>query len=59
MRPRTGDLYMWLLKKHITPYLGGVQLGKLSTAMIRQWRAGLLGNGASVSMPAKAYRTAA
>ena len=25
--------------KHIAPYLGGVPLGKLSTAMIREWRA--------------------
>ncbi|GLW96458.1 site-specific integrase [Microtetraspora sp. NBRC 16547] len=56
LRPRTVDLYTWLLKKHITPYVGGVQLGKLSTAMIRQWRADLLGNGVSVSMAAKAYR---
>jgi integrase len=56
LRPRTVDLYTWLLKKHITPYLGGAQLGKLSTAMIRQWRADLLGNGVSVSVAAKAYR---
>ncbi|MEV0973270.1 hypothetical protein [Microtetraspora glauca] len=53
---RTGDLYLWLLKKRITPCLGGVRLGKLSTAMSRQWRADLLGNGVSVSMAAKAYR---
>ncbi|MGW5261615.1 tyrosine-type recombinase/integrase [Microbispora sp. NPDC004025] len=33
-----------------------IQLGKLSTAMIRQWRADLLGNGVSVSVAAKAYR---
>ncbi|MFG1861915.1 tyrosine-type recombinase/integrase [Microbispora bryophytorum] len=56
LRPRTVDLYTWLLKKHITPYLGGVQLGKLSTALIRQWRADLLGNGVSVSVAAEAYR---
>ncbi|SEH00488.1 Phage integrase, N-terminal SAM-like domain [Nonomuraea solani] len=56
LRPRTIDLYHWLLKKHITPYLGNVSLGKLSTAMIRQWRADLLGKGVSVSMAAKAYR---
>ncbi|GLW10337.1 hypothetical protein Misp01_54650 [Microtetraspora sp. NBRC 13810] len=56
LRPRTVDLYRWLLKKHVTPYLGGMQLGKLSTAMVRQWRADLLGNGVSVSMAAKAYR---
>ena len=56
LRPRTIDLYRWLLKKHITPYLGNVPIGKLTTAMIRQWRADLLSNGVSVSMAAKAYR---
>src|SRR5262249_53735543 len=38
LRPRTVDLYFWLLTKHIAPYLGGVQLGRLSAAMIREWR---------------------
>ena len=56
LRPRTVDQYRWLLKKHIAPHLGGVPLGKLSTPMIRQWRATLLGNGVSVSVAAKAYR---
>ncbi len=56
LRPRTVDLYRWLLGKHITPHLGGVPVGKLSTAMIREWRAKLLGNGVSVSVAAKAYR---
>jgi integrase len=56
LRPRTVDLYRWLLGKHITPYLGGVAVGKMSTAMIREWRATLLGKGVSVSMAAKAYR---
>lgn len=56
LRPRTVDLYRWLLKKHIAPYLGGVQIGKLSTAMVREWRASLLARGVSASMAAKAYR---
>ena len=56
LRPRTVDLYSWLLDKHIAPHLGGVPIGKLSTPMIREWRATLLGNGVSVSMAAKAYR---
>ena len=56
LRPRTVDLYRWLLRKHITPYLGGVPIGKLSAAMIREWRAKLLGNGVSVTVAAKAYR---
>ena len=56
LRVRTVDLYNWLLAKHITPYLGGVPIGKLSTPMIRKWRADLLDKGVSVSMAAKAYR---
>ncbi|MBO4159546.1 tyrosine-type recombinase/integrase [Micromonospora antibiotica] len=56
LRPRTVHLYGWLLDKHIVPYLGGVELGRLDTPMVRDWRAELLGNGVSVSMAAKAYR---
>jgi integrase len=56
LRVRTVDLYNWLLAKHIAPYLGGVPIGKLSTPMVRKWRADLLGNGVSVSMAAKSYR---
>jgi len=56
LRPRTMDLYRWLLKKHIAPYLGGVPVGKLSARLVREWRANLLANGVSVSVAAKAYR---
>jgi hypothetical protein len=35
LRPRTIDLYRWLLGKHITPYLGRVPVGKLSTRLDR------------------------
>jgi len=56
LRPRTIDLYSWLLQRYVVPQLGAVPLGKLSTPMIRDWRAGLLGDGVSVSMSAKAYR---
>jgi integrase len=56
LRPRTVDLYKWLLRKHILPYLGAVQLGKLSTPLIRSWRSTLISNGVSVSVAAKAYR---
>jgi integrase len=56
LRPRTADLYRWLLGNHITPYLGGVPLSKLSTRLIREWRATLLRDGVSVSVTAKAYR---
>lgn len=56
LRPRTVDLYRWLIKKHIAPYLGGVPVGKMSARLVREWRARLLANGVSVSVTAKAYR---
>jgi integrase len=56
LRPRTVELYKWLLRKHISSGLGGVELGKLSTAIIRQWRADRLATGVSESVTAKAYR---
>lgn len=46
----------WLYGKHISPHLGNMPLGKLSTAVIREWRANLLSAGVSVSVTAKACR---
>jgi integrase len=56
LRPRTVELYRWLLNKHLAPRLGNVKLGDLSTAMIREWRSALLEAGVSQSVAAKAYR---
>ncbi|GAB3912881.1 tyrosine recombinase XerC [Kibdelosporangium lantanae] len=56
LRPRTVELYRWLLAKHIVPHLGGLELGKLTTAVVRQWRTGLLDQGISTSITAKSYR---
>jgi integrase len=56
LRPRSADNYRWPLNKHITRRLGGVPVRKLSTPMIREWRAELLDQGVSVSTAAKAYR---
>lgn len=56
LRPRTVQLYEWLLRKHIAPYLGGMPLGVVDTPLVREWRAALLANGVSESMTAKAYR---
>ncbi|MEV0582657.1 tyrosine-type recombinase/integrase [Nonomuraea sp. NPDC050310] len=56
LRPKTIEGYMWLLNRHIVPGLGGVAVGKLSTPMIRAWRADMLKAGVSVSVAAKAYR---
>src|SRR6204780_4484784 len=30
LRPRTVELYQWLLKKHIAPYIGSVAGGKMA-----------------------------
>ena len=56
LRPRTVDLYRWLLAKHIEPYLGKVPIGKISTQLVREWRSDLLSHGVSATMAAKAYR---
>lgn len=56
LRPRTTELYRWLLNRHITPYLGRVPVGKISPEMVREWRAVLLAEGVSTSAAAKAYR---
>jgi hypothetical protein len=56
LRVRTVDFYRWLLAKHIEPYLGEVPIAKLSTQVIREWRAGLLAQGVSAMTTAKAYR---
>ncbi len=56
LRVRTADLYRWLLAKHIEPYLGEAPIAKISTHVIREWRAGLLANGVSATTTAKAYR---
>jgi hypothetical protein len=56
LRPKTVELYLWLLERHIAPTLGGVKVGKLTTQMVRTWRADLLSAGVSASATAKAYR---
>jgi len=56
LRPRTVELYRWLLTRHIGPHLGRIPVGKISPEMVRDWRATLLSNGVSVSAAAKAYR---
>lgn len=49
-------LYTWILGKHVTPYLGGVPVGRIDTPMVRDWRSNLLSDGVSQSGAAKAYR---
>jgi hypothetical protein len=54
--PRTADVYRSLIRRHLAPTLGQIPLGQLDTAMVREWRAGLLEAGVSSTMVAKSYR---
>jgi len=56
LRPRTVNLYASLFRLHIKPHIGDVEVGRLTTPMIREWRTRLLDNGVSVGTAAKAYR---
>lgn len=56
LRPRTVELYRWLLTKHLAPQLGRVKIGDISSAMVREWRSALLARGVSQSVAAKSYR---
>ena len=56
LRPRTVYLYRWTLAKHLAPSFGRMFLSEIDPAMVRRWRLGLLDEGVSVSMVAKAYR---
>ncbi|MFI0371008.1 tyrosine recombinase XerC [Actinomadura sp. 1N219] len=56
LRARTVEIYVGLLRRHITPYLGNVPIGKIDTATVREWRAALIDAGVGASEVAKAYR---
>ncbi len=56
LRPRTRELYRWLLSRYLEPSFGRVHLAVIDPPMVRTWRARLLESGVSQSMVAKAYR---
>jgi integrase len=57
LRPRTRDLYRGLLRLHILPALGATQIGRLSPAQVRTWRAAMIKAGRpGPSTIAKCYR---
>ena len=55
---RSVAMYQGLLRLHIPPHLGTVGLRRLTPAMVRTWRQGLLDSGVGASTVAKAYRLA-
>jgi integrase len=56
LAPRTVDKYERLLRLHVVPEVGAVQLVDLTPARVRSWRAGLLADGVGASTVAQAYR---
>lgn len=56
LRPRTADLYRWLLRRYLEPTFGHQMLGDITPASVRRWRADLLEHGTSTGMVAKSYR---
>jgi integrase len=56
LRLRTRELYGGILRKHIAPRLGAVQVGQLRVSDVRDWYSGLLGDGVGPVTAAKAYR---
>ena len=56
LRPRTIELYHWIYRKHIEPYLSGITLNDITPGTVRAWHAKLVAGGVSSNMSAKAYR---
>jgi hypothetical protein len=51
-----GELYEGLLRIHVLPALGVVEVGRVTPGMIREWHSGLVAARPSATTPAKAYR---
>ncbi|MGK5681350.1 tyrosine-type recombinase/integrase [Actinoplanes sp. URMC 104] len=56
LRPRTVQLYRWLYKRYLANEFSGVMIADITPSRVRAWRAGLLAEGTSATMAAKAYR---
>ena len=57
LRPRTREIYRSLLRLHVLPTLGSVELADITPAKVRSWRAGLIETGhPGASTIAKSYR---
>jgi integrase len=56
LRPKTVELYGYLLRKHIAPVLGGLAIADIQASKVRRWRKQLIDSGVSAVTVAKAYR---
>jgi integrase len=56
LRPKTVELYSYLLRAHLTPGLGQLPIADIQASHVRSWRKKLLDNGTGEVTAAKAYR---
>ena len=56
LRPKTIQLYRYLLRRHLIPSLGAMALAEIREPHVRRWRKELLDVGVSEVTAAKAYR---
>jgi hypothetical protein len=56
LRPKTVELYRYLLRHHLEPTFGPRTLADIKEPHVRQWRKNLLDTGVSAVTAAKAYR---
>jgi integrase len=56
LRPKTIELYRYLLRRHLSPTFDARPLGEIREPHVRRWRKALLDAGVSAVTVAKAYR---
>jgi integrase len=56
LRPKTVELYRYLLRRHLTPTFGTKAMADIKEPHVRRWRKALLEAGVSAITVAKAYR---
>ena len=53
LRPKTLELYRYLLRRHLAPGFTGQTIAGITEADARRWRAGLLAAGSARSRPGR------
>lgn len=56
LRPKTVQLYRYLLRRHLNPTFETKAIAEIKEPQVRKWRKNLLDNGVSEVTTAKAYR---
>ena len=56
LRPKTVELYRYLLRRHLSPTFGARAIAEIKEPHVRRWRRKLLDDGVSTVTLAKAYR---